>query len=139
MLQVPLMQIISEALGLVGAPQDLVLAIKEKLNTGGYNCDVDLCSGDFQELNVEAAAWGFSERQKAIVRRAQKGEPRFPIPLCIVSCLPMLASESGYTGSHVRYMRLLFVISLKPPSCFKDRACMVFLSNLRNTVRCLGF
>ena len=97
------MQTISEALGLVGAPQDLVLAVKEKLNAGDYNCDVDLSSGDFQQLNVEAAVWGFSERQKAIVRTAQKGEPRFPIPLCIVSCLPMLASESprvGYTGSN---------------------------------------
>lgn len=68
------MQTISKALELVGAHQDIVLAIKEKLNAEDYNCDKDLSSGDFQQLKVEAAAFGFSERQKAIVRTAQKGK-----------------------------------------------------------------
>ncbi len=75
------MQTISEALGLVGAPQDLVLAITEKLNAGDFNCDVDLSSGDldFQQLDVQDPLLAFSERQKAIVHTAQKGEPCLPI------------------------------------------------------------
>ena len=64
----------------------------------------DDTSLDYPEILKKAPAFAV-----ALLLAAKKGEPSLPIPLCIVSCLLMHASESprvGYSGSHVRYMRL---------------------------------